>query len=824
MSTVNGVQSGNYFINTKGVDLGVTGPKKFDTSTSDFAAFQRLTVNRDKTLGSLVLDDKGGLKCVGHHVFRPLNLFDHTVGRKEADALRARFEEVLNDELEVCFGTLKYIGGADNNQLDKPELQKKMEDIKMYFRKAIYAGSGSPSHWEFKRSDIADIINNVQFLKWNLSIDRLANARVEDLCQLGSRDKTKLETARQGVGKFQVDSAAVRNLARKSQADALRVKVASKLDVITPEKVKDERLIAAANKFLLGLQTDMKRVGVEDFAKKYPGLSFSRQNGKFELKLADNANSEDVFSSVKKLVLEQSKLEKSLPDSMDSNSGKLRKASSFVDGFVDAVGSTVQNDKAVENRQETEGKVKDSLTLLGNKLNAMIALRKDFSEDKKAELKDHFAQKMAMLSKRLIKERVYPQGYLFKSVDDTKAEMKVVDDILDKLDATMSVDGMSHMSVYELSRILTCETKANRFRCGQQNAEAAKTELIDNLIPKCSQKLLLDVGKVLSKAVFKKESIDTGDDVGGYNLVLKEFGIKNLVLNEKYELIPDKGTNDWVEDLKTLVGKLVSEDRGLLKAAGLDDMLCPADIADALNEFKGTLAEELQKEEFEKQEALKQNESASGKNGGGEVELVELGGDGKMKDPPVEEQPVEEQPKEAGDVNQTNESGEVEMVNLPKEDEEIPTDFTWKDFGSRAEKGGAYDLSMPPDVRFGKFIEEVGKNCKGKGYGEVIGYVFDQFVLKNPGFVHQSEAEFNADKGLQAFVNLHRRLKEMIENADTKTSAGVLQLRASIETLYGGSVDAYFDYISVLNDLFGNQIELNTMDVEKAREHIELFV
>lgn len=171
----------------------VTYNKTFETKGTSLTDFYRLTVGRTKNKGMLELNEKGGLKCVGHRFWnvKTPEFSTSASGLRQAllNAVSAELDKSFDKMISVAETEKKSAGGGEFADAKIRLVQQQMALIKEKFAEIINPSSNRV----LKRRDIRQIVLNTEALVRNVTMERLKNMTVDDLVTLdenaASREK-----------------------------------------------------------------------------------------------------------------------------------------------------------------------------------------------------------------------------------------------------------------------------------------------------------------------------------------------------------------------------------------------------------------------------------------------------------------------------------------------------------------------------------------------------------------------------------------------------------------------------------------------------------
>lgn len=281
----------------------------YETTQATLDDFRKLTLNRNKNLGSLVVNGKGGLKCADHHVFRPLNGFG-SVKPEDARRVRAAFVDAVTKELASRFDLL-----IKSEQMRNPEnveaLKKKIGELNglisdMFLNK----GNDNPRSSAFaplERKDVKSFIENIELLEKNATSERLLKMNAAKLLNLSDRVNRQEAEKYENQSWDQLSSIISngvppeeksRTNAKKAYDNAVKAMKAANLEDL--KKVGQDFLRATFPKIWEGENPEKFKAFNAAFADK--GTMFVYLDEKGDLTFYDRANEREIRSHYEQLI------------------------------------------------------------------------------------------------------------------------------------------------------------------------------------------------------------------------------------------------------------------------------------------------------------------------------------------------------------------------------------------------------------------------------------------------------------------------------------------------------------------------------------------
>lgn len=281
----------------------------YETTQATLDDFRKLTLNRNKNLGSLVVNGKGGLKCADHHVFRPLNGFG-SVKPEDARRVRAVFVDAVTKELASRFDLL-----IKSEQMRNPEnveaLKKKIGELnKLISDMFLDSGNDNPRSSAFaplERKDVKSFIENIELLEKNATSERLLKMNAAKLLNLSDRVNRQEAEKYENQSWDQLSSIIsngvppeekARTNAKKAYDNAVKAMKAANLEDL--KKVGQDFLRATFPKIWEGENPEKFKAFNAAFDEK--GASFVYLDEKGDLTFYDRANEREIRSHYEQLI------------------------------------------------------------------------------------------------------------------------------------------------------------------------------------------------------------------------------------------------------------------------------------------------------------------------------------------------------------------------------------------------------------------------------------------------------------------------------------------------------------------------------------------
>lgn len=281
----------------------------YETTQATLDDFRKLTLNRNKSLGSLVVNGKGGLKCADHHVFRPLNGFG-SVKPADARTVRKAFVDAVIQELNPRFDLLINSERARNSG-NVELLNQKIEELKQSIVKMfLNEENGDPRSSAFaplRREDVKDFIVNIELLEKNATSERLLKMNAVKLLNLSDRvnrqeaekyESQSWDQLRSIISNGVPPEEKARTNAKKAYDNAVKAMKAANLEDL--KKVGQDFLRATFPKIWEGDDSEKFKAFNAAFADK--GTMFVYLDEKGDLTFYDRANEREIRSHYEQLI------------------------------------------------------------------------------------------------------------------------------------------------------------------------------------------------------------------------------------------------------------------------------------------------------------------------------------------------------------------------------------------------------------------------------------------------------------------------------------------------------------------------------------------
>lgn len=242
--------------------------KQVNQDCTAYQAFKDLVTDRAENKGTISVQRTNGtltgLQCANHRFYHSKSGFD---GKAMLD-LRREFSKAVSDEFSAIIEEFESKADIQSQLRDRTKdsidkLKDKITAIRHEFLKCILP-SDPDMNLDFKRTDMEQIIKNVEKLKENLSVDVLLTMDAHDLAHLV--DEQASEVVRNQIDAFKAMSG-VKNNALKA------------LDAYMPKKLQAD-VFCEPNDSLL-------RVGTNLLRKICPELTENAAKGPYKKVLED---------------------------------------------------------------------------------------------------------------------------------------------------------------------------------------------------------------------------------------------------------------------------------------------------------------------------------------------------------------------------------------------------------------------------------------------------------------------------------------------------------------------------------------------------------